>query len=95
MGEARLAVLCKVLPGMFAGERLAIIEDSAGKRIASLLVDASLVKTETEPKKDVPVLGRVAVLPLHGSEQVTVELPVQSMESGFVISVPSAKLALF
>ena len=46
---------CKVLPGMFSHEWLVVIEDPGRGEIASIFVDATLVRTRAEPRRNDPV----------------------------------------
>ncbi len=93
--EFPIGLRCKVLPGLFEHERLAIVEDPVGTVVASVVVDSSLVRTETEPKRDVPVPGSLRIRLLEDAELANVALPASSLERGRVIAVSRQLLIAF
>jgi hypothetical protein len=91
-GEQGCWLRCQVLPGLFGHERLVLILDASGQRVASFVADRQLVHEEGEPRRGAPVPGHVKVLPISVDALATVHLPVQSIEKGYVISVPAEYL---
>lgn len=83
---------CKVLPGMFSHEWLVVIEEPGFGEIASIFVDATLVRTRSEPRRNDPVPGELRVWASARGERSNVTLPVPSAEHGSVVSVPSELL---
>ncbi len=84
---------CKVLPGMFADERLVIIENPTGGEIVSFLVDKGLVEADRDPEHGRSVEGRLKVQASSRDSRVNVMLPVSTAELGRVVSVPSELIA--
>jgi hypothetical protein len=80
---------CKVLPGMFPQEWLVVIEEPKRGELASIFVDATLVRTEEAPTADRAVNGELMVEAKERGERTNVMLPVQSAELGRVLSVSS------
>ena len=84
---------CQVSLGLFEHERLVHIENAAGDRVASLVVDRALVEEERRPGPNLRSLGRVRVEPLSIEGMATVALPTPSIEHGRVISIEAELLS--
>jgi hypothetical protein len=84
---------CKVLPGMFSQEWLVVIEEPMRGELASIFVDATLVRMEGAPTAGHAVDGELMVQANERGERTNVMLPVQSAELGRVLSVPSELVA--
>lgn len=84
---------CKMLPGMFSNEVLAVIEDPARGEIVSILVDESVVEIREPLTRDRAVDGLLRVQASGHGGRVNVMLPVESAELGRVVSVPLELLA--
>ena len=87
---------CDVASGLFETERSVTIEVSRelGSTSIVLVVDQQLVQSEREVRRGEHARGRVRVLPVRRDNDgsATVLLPVQSVEFGSYVAVPSASL---
>lgn len=84
---------CTVLPGIFDTEFMVGIEVPGKGELTSIFVDKGLVRVEETPVRGQPVIGHVRVDAREDGENAVCMLPVQSVEHGYWIGVPSALLA--
>ena len=86
---------CEVGPGLWDVERSVTFReaDEFGGRSISIAVDLGLVRIERAESRGERVPGRFRVLPVARSgDTTTVLLPVQSVERGMYVAVPSERL---
>ena len=87
---------CEVGPGLWDVERSVTFREAEefGGRSISIAVDLQLVKIERVEARGERVPGRFRVLPVaQAGDTTTVLLPVQSVERGMYVAVPSRRLA--
>ena len=87
---------CEVGPGLWDVERSVTFREAEefGGRSISIAVDLQLVRVDRSERRGERVPGRFRVLPVAQSgDTVTVMLPVQSVERGMYVGVPSGRLA--
>ena len=84
---------CTVRPGMFDSEFMVGIEVPGKGELTAIFVDKSLVRVSETPERGRPVIGYVRVYAREDGEEATCTLPVQSVEFGMNIGVPSTLLA--